>query len=360
MTYAARAAAHFGESIEEMTPIWRDYIVNLDDGTDPDFAGQDGINYIVCGLDGSPLYYSGRAVRRPTGEITVTLNDICRPYLSAPVPQLADGAFTAYVLPTFRLDRYTDAGAIEEDYDDVDFLPDWSYDYDRDYSAALLSAPINGRVDPRQMLPVTVARQSQVDFLLAYADGTTETVSVPAAPADFSADFSADFFVAPAKTGTAVLDLSTRPGLASVTVLGQTYGVVQPCHGYALMYRNAHGGWDTFLLEGSVVPADGYDRMTMTRTADNVDRAARARHNYLTEVTRRWTMRTGWLRDAEVERMHHLTGSTDVYLYDLAQGTVVPVVLTASEAVYDTFRTNGRRPVYYELTADLAQGRERR
>ena len=340
-----------------MQPIWKDYIVNLDEATGQSAA--DAIDYAVALLDSGTVIYTGRAMRRPgAAHIPVCFNDICRPYLVAPRPRMEDGAFTPYVLPWFRIDV-----GDEQEYDDVQYLPDWSYDYGRTGEEALLSAPINGRVDPRQLLPVTVCQQAQVSFSLTYTDGTTETVTVQIAHArDFSDDFSADFATSEVRlgTGTAVLDLATRPGLAAVSVLGQTYAVAQPCHDYALLYRNAFGGWDTFLLEGSVVPADGYDRRTMTRAVDNVDPTTRARHNYLTEVTQRWTMRTGWLHDDEVARLHHLTGSTDVYLYNIATGDLVPVVLTSGEAVYKTYKTNGRQPGYYELTAERAQGRERR
>lgn len=339
-----------------MQPLWKDYIINLDEATGR--VGADALDYAVALLESGAVIYSGRAVRRPgAAHIPVVLNDICRPYVAAPAPRMADAAFTAYTVPWFRIDVED-----EQEFDDVQFLPDWSYDYGRTGEEALLSAPINGRLDPRQMLPVTVAEQTDVTFQLAYADGTTETVTVETYPADFSADFSGDFRVGDGKphTGTAVLDLASRPGLASVTVLGQTYEIVQPCHGYALMYRNAFGGWDTFLLEGAVVPSDGYERRTLTRSVTNVDPSTRQLVNYLTELSQRWTMHTGWLRDAEVERLHHLVGSTDVYLYDLGTGDLIPVVLTAGEAVYNTYKTAGRQPVYYELTAERAQGRERR
>ena len=80
----------------------------------------------------------------------------------------------------------------------------------------------------------------------------------------------------------------------------------------------------------------------------------------MNELTRGYTFRTGWLTDDESARMHHLLNSTDAYVHDLVDGTIVPVTLTGSETRYKTFRTNGRRFIDYTITAQLAQERMRR
>ena len=58
--------------------------------------------------------------------------------------------------------------------------------------------------------------------------------------------------------------------------------------------------------------------------------------------------------------MHHLLNSTDIYLYDTESRLACPVVLTDTATEYKTYRGNGRKLVSYEMTAQLAQDRQRR
>jgi hypothetical protein len=55
--------------------------------------------------------------------------------------------------------------------------------------------------------------------------------------------------------------------------------------------------------------------------------------------------------------MHHLTGSTFVYLHDITTGRVHPVTLTASSAER---KTRAGVLHFYEIEAQLAQERIRR
>lgn len=344
-------------------PIWKDYTVNLDEA-DASLATLDAIDFEVYHTADTSLIYTGRAYRRPgAAHVTLRINDICRPFVVSPFPELMAQGFeplAASDAPEFEVvaldgngDGYT--------ADTVKFLPDWSYDYARDYTTSVLAAPINGKIDPRQMMTFTVRDTIQVTAVITFADGTTTSVTInTGTPGSFGDDFGDDFNVGDPCDGNVLLDISNYPGAISVDILGVHYDVVDPCHAYAIYYRNAFGGWDSLLLDGTVVPADGYARKTTERVIDNSVQTARAKVQYLNVVTPRWTLHTGWLKDDEVARLHHLTGTVEAYLCDLATGDLLPVNITDGEAVYHTLQTNGRRPVYFELNAELAQGRERR
>ena len=151
------------------------------------------------------------------------------------------------------------------------------------------------------------------------------------------------------------LPLDDYVGLESVTVAGKVYKVVPACHRYALLYVNAFGGWDTLYLEGLSKEVDRYTRNTMKQRYDNAARSARGTVEYVNEVARSWSLRTGWLSDDEAGRMHHVLGSVCVYLYDIIGESLIPVVILDQECEYKTYRGNGGQMIAYTLEVEQAQ-----
>ena len=116
-------------------PIWKDYYVTLS-----------GIFRII--VDTGDVIYSGYAVAKP-GEASaqVRINDVCADYLDNILPTISQAEFTRATLPTFTVQaRVQDQW---QDITTVQFLNDWSYDYDFDPATMGLSFPINGHVDTR-------------------------------------------------------------------------------------------------------------------------------------------------------------------------------------------------------------------
>lgn len=310
--------------------IWKDYEVSFGNVAEADYTIE---------IPGVGQIFSGHAVRRP-GEtyLTVRINDVCADYLEHALPAISALGCTADpCLVTFSV---KDGGGTT--VDTVDFIADWSYDYD--HSPSALSAPVNGHVSPAQTLVASVVTGSAVSVTLGYASSTS-TVSASASAGDVQ--------------GVAV-PLASYTGLKYVIVNGVRYDVVDACARYALLYVNAFGGWDTLLMEGRESETDAYDRHTMVQRYDNNSRSARGKAEYVNEVTRRWTVRTGWLRDDEAARMHHVIGSPHVFLYDITDGTLQPVVITDTGCDYKTYRGNGGKLVNYAITVELAQDMTRR
>lgn len=313
-----------------MPSIWKDYFVS--------FGAVDEADYTI--QTGGETIYAGHAVRRPDQQqLTVRINDVCADYLAHVVPSVASR--TAVNEPSAATFTVKDAGGTT--VDSVQFVADWSHDYDHTPSA--LADPVNGRVSADQAIVLSVLSSGATSATLRYKDGTTGTISVSSAGGPLQ---------------VVSIPLGAIANLAAVTVGGKTYTVVPACARYALLYVNAFGGWDTLLMEGREGLADSYDRHTMQQRYDNTQRSARGTVEYVNEVTRSWTLRTGWLTDEQAFRMHHVLGSTHVYLYDIPAGTLTPVVITDQACEYKTYRGNGARLVNYAVTCELAQNIIRR
>ena len=309
--------------------IWKDYEVSFGSVAETDYTIE------AAGV----AIFSGHAVRRPgQAQLTVRINDVCADSLLHALPSLSSaGAVTDPSTVTFTV---KDGGG--STVDTVAFAPDWSYDYD--HTDGAVSDPVNARVSEQQAIVLTKG-SGNTAFTLRYEGGASETVTVSSSGG---------------ATQVVTLPLSSYTGLKSVTVAGITYDVVPACHRYALLYVNAYGGWDTLLCEGRSSEVDAYDRHTMRQRYDNAVRSARGTSEYVNEVARRWTLRTGWLKDDEAARMHHVLGSAHVWLYDIFEGALLPVIITDDNCEYKTYRGNGAQLVSYAVNVELAQEMTRR
>ena len=337
-------------------PIWKDYTVTLGSNIDSE-------TYYILETNTGEQVYAGKAYTKP-GETDpkTRINDVCADWLYNTFPALVAG-MTPADIAALNLPAEFEVYAGGVLVDTVQFYDDWSYDDSFDYTTMGLCAPINGRIDCRQWIPCTVLEANDVTATITFEDGTSMTVTLPlAVQADFNLDYNEDFAISVllSGSGTAVFDLSQWSNVVSVELNGlTTYEVVGCCYAYALLYKNAYGGWDTFLIEGNYQEADSLNRHNTAQAYDNSTGRLRGVRNYVNEITKTWTLHTGLLTDEQASRMHHLLNSTDVYLQDLAAGTIAPVVLTGSTTEYKRF-ANGRRFAEYTITAELAQERVRR
>ena len=339
-------------------PIWKDHTVDLGAalGWDTDVRIREAIN--------SSVVYEGR-IRRGPGSLHfyMKVNDICADWIEHTLPTLSQADLTPTNLPV-KFYVLTVVSGVETLVGTVQFYGDWSYDPAFDYATMGLSHPINGRADARQWIPVTAINASDITMEITYNDGTVQTVTIPLAiSADFNADYNADFArsLITSGSGTAFFDLSQWSDVNHIVLNGLArYDIVTECARYALYYVNAYGGWDTFLVEGLDKTEDALTRHTMAVEYDNGTTQARGLRDYAIELQRGITLHTGWLTDEQSLKMHHLLNSPDVYLWDFAEETMTPVVLTNATTEYKTYKNNGRKMVDYTITARIAKQMERR
>lgn len=335
-------------------PIWKDIYVSTG-------IKRDTMRFRIYA--GDVLVYEGVSHLRP-GEATHTLriNDICSDYLENTLPSLTETSFQAITMPVkFKVTCEVGEGTFAAAFV-VYVYKDWSYDDSFDVLKLGLAHPINARVDARQWLIHTFFSRTEAEALITLTDGTSWKLVKGLPSNDFNDDFNEDFArsTATAGAGSMVIDLSKLQKVASVTIDGLTYTVTVGCGRYVLHYLNAYGGWDSLLIEGNSVKDDTLTRYTLKAEYDNRLSQNRGERNYLNEIERRMTLHTGWLTDEESMRMHHLLGSTDVYLEDLEFKKVHPVVIEDTSFSYKTYKNNGCKLVNYEIIVKLAQNRIRR
>ena len=275
--------------------IWEDYYANL--GT------ADSVQYRIVRADTSAVIYSGKAFRKP-GETSILarINDVCAEAFIHDLPTVSHAAFTTDSPITFRVQ--TLSGSTWTTKATVEFIPDWSYDPDWDIATGL-SDPIINRIDSRMPIFFSVYRATSISAQGIRKNGTTSTSTITQS----------------AKTGTAVFLASNWQNLDRIVLtsgtITKTYQVVTSCAEYALYYVNAYGGWDCLLIEGGDMQSDSLKRYTREGVYDNNNIQNRGIHNYVNEITKGFTLYTGWLGDAQSQMMHNLVNSTDVYLYDI-------------------------------------------
>ena len=113
-------------------------------------------------------------------------------------------------------------------------------------------------------------------------------------------------------------------------------------------------------MQGNSLEADTLKRYTKEMEYDNSDIQNRGIQNYVNEITKGFTLQTGWLLHDQGEMMHHLINSTDVYLYDIANEEMIPVTIPSTSCEYRTYKNQGNRLVNYTIQVQVAQNRIRR
>lgn len=337
-------------------PIWKDYIVDM--GT------ASSVYFRVILSSTNTVIYSGRAHKRPgEANIYVRINDICADWFTNVLPTMGLTEFTKMPIPVSFIIKTSADQLTWSTVDTVAFLPDWSYDYGYDAATMGLSFPVNGHIDLRQPMVFSDINISEVPVTVHLKDGSSYNVIIPVEKMDdYNNDYNDDYSQddADPDTGTAVFNVSEYPDVDYVTMGTLTYKVVTQCARYALYYINAYGGWDTLLIEGNATERDTLTRHTRMGAYDNSLNVNRGKWNNVNEVVKSYDLWTADMKDEEAARMHHLINATEVYLYDIASGTMTPVIVTDTECVYKTRRNQGNHMVQYSVTVEVAQTRIRR
>ena len=302
-------------------PIWKDYYVNL--GT------AESVQFRIL-VDGDVIY-TGKAFKRPGKDaIEVKVNDLCADFLDNGANHSVN-----FIIQVFRGSTWTTR-------DSVLFANDWSYDYEYSVETNGMAFPVNGKVASKQWLVYSEFERDKVSARLTYENGGYGVQSYPV------------------QNGIAVINIGEHPGVKKIEIGTIDYHVVSECSRYVLYYVNSYGGWDSLLIEGNHSVSDNLTRYTRETEYDNRSIQNRGVHNYVNEISKTMTLHTSWLSDDESSRMHHLLNSTNVYLFDLATGQIVPVVLTDTRTDYKTYKGNGGRLVNYTINVTIAQERIRR
>lgn len=126
---------------------------------------------------------------------------------------------------------------------------------------------------------------------------------------------------------------------------------------YVLYYLNPYGGWDWLPIIGRVTKRDNIEQYTYTKNYNNT-KADFGKYRYLSEIHTTYTMHSGWLTQAQSDRMWELLESNCVYLHNLEEDKISSVILTHTEVEYKQ-KTNRSRMIDYEIRAEESQTKER-
>lgn len=310
-----------------MTPIWKDYPVDL--------TGEliDGAVSFAIEIDGTTVY-NGRAVADPDGHCIIYPNSIVADYLRHRLPTIG----YTLVYPTQEaVEAVIYANGIV--IDNVTFVNNWNYDYEYT-DTAFPSEPVTDVVDCRAPMFISMLGSTSVNI-----NGTDTHYSMG---------------------DSSVLVIRANrfeEGSTNTITLGDrewTFKAERTCAKFALLYTNELGGWDSLLVSPIDTKTDTYTRHEQGVDYYNGFAATPGAKNYTTGIKRSWALHTGNLTDAQASRMHHFLGSTCVYLYNLETAEILPVLVKEGSFTYKTFRNQGGERVDYSFTVELAKDLIRR
>ena len=291
-------------------PIWKDTYYT---------SSAASANYTIK-LNGDTIF-SGKAVRYPNAEdLKININKVCRNYLDSDIATLLNSmpsSNTSLDQPNAQkiFQLYVGSANVR----DYRFYQDYSYTDDKAATGTSItvSNPINGHFVPG-MLKVRTQRTS---------NGSTTTVTT---------------------TGSA----SNSTGLGYTTVV--------KCAPYVLYYLNSYGGWDAFVLEGNCHKKDAYTTYQTDRVFDNTTLEFET-NKYVNEIKTSYELNTGLLNDEQSENLaKNLIGSIKVYLQNIEEGWVKPVIITDNSVSYQTYQGNNRKLCQYKINVTESQSKIRR
>lgn len=324
-------------------PIWKD--------TKASYVTLGDSQAFTISVDGL-IIYNGRLVKKP-GQTpkTTFVNRLVKDYLSAKIDFVRGETIHTQdnYIREFTINPATTAGVSS-----YKFYCDYGHEEGgvADNTLSVISRPLLNVVDPRQIFFCTIADLTE---------NTSHSVKVRLRNGK---RIIAEALRNKVQTFTLQLTSDMADNVIEIydDIAGKvlaSYEVRNTCVEYALYYLNAHGGYDHLLINGTTKRSDNIKRTEITRVVDNTT-LKHGRSDVHTEITRTWRLNTGHLTDAQWAKTHHLLGSTHVFLQNLDSGEIVPVVIKANKADFNTYRNNGRKMSQLSIDVEESTKRERR
>lgn len=290
-------------------PIWKDTYYTTNAAS---------VNYKIT-LDGVSIF-SGKAVKYPNAAaLEINVNKICRNYLESDIASLLSSMPSSTTsLSQDNAQRTFKLYVNNSNVADYRFYQDYSYTEDKAVtgSSIVVSEPINGHY-VQGMLKVRTTRTSS----------TSSSVT-------------------------------TQGSASSSSGLG--YSTQVKCSPYVLYYLNSYGGWDAFVIEGSGRKKDAYTTYQTDQVFKNTTLQFET-NKYVNEIKTSYELNTGLLTDEQSENLaKNLLGSIKVYLQNIEEGWVKPVIITDNNVTYQTYQGNSRKLAQYRINVTESQSKIRR
>lgn len=276
-------------------------------------TGLTSINYLIYDGD-NELIYAGKSVARPgTGECNINVSDIARNYLNSELPETAFSAITintgTHIEPNaIKMFTLTDAkGNVLETYR---FLNCWDYE-----------TPFAFIANPGNSYPLSLpANQHRTNNMFVFSS---------------------------------VLNKQNKVATTISTGFLGNY-----CGNGALYYSNSMGGWDSFLIEGTITKKNSYERYTIGNhwTYGSMKPGTRTLVNTITDS---WTLKTHLLTDEESKILcENLFCSNNVYFHSFEDDKIYPVYITDTSVEVKTRINQKKKRFFHTINITSAQPRQ--
>lgn len=324
------------------SPIWEDVYFVISDNT-----GLEYIDYRITIGSSNEIIYRGKVYRNSHGKypFRFKINDICQDYLSSHLILDDEDDIEFYVnndyLKGFVLQLSSNNFNTSRTVATINFRYDWSYIHYTGKNVSWVTNPISNVVDYRQYFIYSFAYdQSVANNAVITINGTNYTNLNNPSELTFvkRLDSSKKDYVIKASYGS----YSTE------------YNVIDSCKRYCLYYLNERGGYDWLVIDGKVVKSYNYQRNYFTQNYDSSSKEF-GKVNYKNNITESWALTTGYLSDIQSEKMRNIFGSTELYLHDLVDDVITPVVITNTEQVEKTFKNQDRKLYNYTINVQNSQ-----
>ena len=286
--------------------IWEDVFYTV--------TGMSSITYLIYDED-STLIYAGVAVARPNeNECTINVSRIVQNYLNSDLPD------TAFSGETFTLGQHIEPNAV------------------------LGFTLTDGKGNVMESYRFLNCWDYKTHFAFIASPGTSYPLSNPVNSHSVSQMFS-------------FASVLTKTNKVKTTIGNGLTG--NYCGYGALYYSNNLGGWDSFLIEGTVAKKDNYERYTINNKwiADTLKPGTKTLVN---TISTSWTLKTHLLSNSEMDILAaNLFGSNNVYFHSFADNTITPVVITDTSVEYKTKRSNKNKMFYATINIKSTQPRQR-
>ena len=297
------------------------------------------------------VIYQGKLNKQPGGTtVSFYINRLAKDYLSSKIDFRKDAMVyqqSDYKKQFVLSQRTMDGNSYYEIYND------WSYETLIVQGVSqTLSRPISNVVDTRQILFTTMAYLGegvgQEEVTIEYYNGGIWQTVATAIPSPCVT------FAIPVNRLRMAVMIQVGAEFAALR-----YDVKKTSATHCLYYLNAHGGYDHLLVNGTTIRTDAINRTEVTRDVNNTT-LRHGRECIWEEITPRWTLNTDYLTDEQWAKTHHLLGSTHVLLHDLETDEITPVVITANDVEYKTYRNQGNRKSYLTIEVEASVKRLRK
>lgn len=290
-----------------MQPIWKDFFIE---------QTVDGNGYFIYSIETDEIkngetitttIFNGKAWSKPAeNNVLIHLNNYVRDYLTFELPDLTNIQDTIITHPN-AIKSFTlrnDANAVVGTYS---FIRDWSY---KEREGNVLSTPVNGKGIDGML------------YFKTYIEDNVVKTSISHTPNDLYKEGGCD-------------------------------------NRYVLYYLNRYSGMDCLVLEGVCKKKDKYTPYYVEGVYNNTTTEF-GKKIYHNDIKTSFELKTGWLSDRESENVaFNLFSSNMVYLHDIKENKIMPVIINVTETDYKTFRNNNNKLFNYTISVECSQNQYR-